>query len=73
MREQPLAAEVGPELLGHERDHRVGERDGVSEDREQGRGERPALLGVGLGEAVLDELQVPVAQLAEEEVIQAEG
>ena len=64
---------VVPQLLGDERDHRVRRGDRLAQDVQQRRGERGAVVGIGVvAQARLDDLQVPVAQLAVDEVVEAE-
>jgi hypothetical protein len=58
-----------PQLLGDERDHRVGERERLAQHVQ----ERGLRVGVALVQPRLDELEVPVAQLAEDEVVEAEA
>ena len=66
--QQPLGAgHVGPDLLGHERDHRVRERQRLAQDVQE---RAPTSVLVEL--AALDQLEVPVAQLAVDEVVEPE-
>ena len=60
------AGHVRPQLLGHERDHRVGEQQRLAQDVEHRGREVVVVL------AALVELQVPVAQLAVDEVVEPE-
>ena len=62
-----VAGHVRPQLLGDERDHRVGERERLAQHVQQ---RAPDTVVVEL--AALDQLQVPVAQLAVDEVVEAE-
>ena len=66
-REQALGArDVVPQLLGDERDHRVRERERLAQHVQHRRRQ------VGVELAALRELEVPVAQLAVDEVVEAE-
>ena len=68
--ETPLRArgQVAPDLLGHERDERVGEREHALEHEQQDGGR----LLLAVVEARLDDLQVPVAELGPDEAVELE-
>ena len=62
-----VAGQVGPDLLGDERDHRMGERERLGEHVSSVAAASPRVAVV---EARLDQLEVPVAQLAVDEVVE---
>ena len=62
------AGDVGVDLLGLEGDQRVGQGHGLGQDVQ----ERRRQLGLAGAQPRLDQLQIPVAQLAVDEVIEAE-
>ena len=68
--QQVLAAgEIAPDLLRHERDHGVRERERLAQDVQRDRGDLGVVVRV---EARLDQLEVPVAEVAVDEVVEAE-
>ena len=62
------AGQVTPDLLGHERHHRVGQRQHPLEDEEEVLRD----LALAVVQARLDDLEVPVAELRPEEVVEVE-
>ncbi len=68
-RTPPRAGQVAPDLLGDEGHHRMGQRQDLARAREQQ--VRRGLL-VAVVEARLDDLQVPVAELRPEELVEVE-
>ena len=63
------ARQVRPQLLGHERDHGMGDGQRLGQHAERERADGLVVVGV---QPRLDDLQVPVAQLAVDEVVEAE-
>ena len=61
--------DMRPDLLGDERDHRMRDRERLGEHAEREARDVPVVVVV---EARLDDLQVPVAQLAVDEVVEPE-